>query len=141
MKFIHVESPKSTLVRPHRFFWHPKDHSCLRTLQLASQCDRPSAEAGCQAETDKGSGPLGRATEDGQAVGPSNGAACPSLISDLQDPDCRRAKGHRAHSTVTPHPALPPLHTCSWLKGWFVLLETIRFWLGFPPFPTWGRQI
>lgn len=69
MKFIHVESPKSTLVRPHRFFWHPKDHSCLRALQLASQGDRPSVEAGCRTETDKGhgrgSGPLHGAPEAG----------------------------------------------------------------------------
>lgn len=44
---------------------------------------------------------------------------------------------HRVHSTVTLHPALPPLHTCSWLKGRFVLLETIRFWL--PTFSHLGK--
>ena len=37
MKVIQEESPKSTLVRSHRFVWHPKDHICLRALQLARQ--------------------------------------------------------------------------------------------------------
>ena len=111
-KAVHMDSPKSALVRPCRSVWHPKgpegptvSQPMRQALIRARLPGRKTDGLRCQGTQHPCTGlplrPLGSWTWQWS-----------SLPLPGQRPSrswcCRRAKVHRAHSPVAPHPACPP---------------------------------